>query len=458
MLRRIVLCAAAIVAAACQRPAATTEVPDASRAVDAKALPASFDYGLEDTDSAEPERFYVEVGDAPTQGPEHAAITIVMFSDFECPFCIQGLQTVQTLFERYPGKIRFAYKAFPLDMHPNALLAAMAARTAQAQGKFWPFHNLLFSQRGIDPQRVFAYAEQAGLDVPSLIKDLDALEFGPEVSRDMRQARRLGVRSTPTFFINGREISGAKPIAEFEGLIDEELELVESWLQAGTPLKDVYAKAIEDGYRKVEFTRRRGLDPDKVFVVPIADSPRRGPDTAPVTIVAFGDFECPFCVKGHETLKSLEKAYGEKLRFVYKHNPLPFHSHAYVAARAAVAAQGQGKFWAFHDALYDEQADFEAEDLSRIAKRVGLDSRRFRKAMNSTKLDAPIQADLALAAALGVTGTPAFFINGRPIEGAVPELQFRLLIEEELDRAAKAREAGVSPEKLYDTLTHQALD
>jgi protein-disulfide isomerase len=129
-----------------------------------------------------------------------------------------------------------------------------------------------------------------------------------------------------------------------------------------------------------------------------------------------------------------------------------------VAARAAVAAQAQGKFWAFHDALYEEQADFEGDDLSRIAKRIGLDPRKFRKAMNGTGLDEPIEADLALAAALGVTGTPAFFINGRPVEGAVPELQFRLLIEEELDRAAKAREAGVSPEKLYDTLTHQPLD
>jgi predicted DsbA family dithiol-disulfide isomerase len=84
--------------------------------------------------------------------------------------------------------------------------------------------------------------------------------------------------------------------------------------------------------------------------------------------------------------------------------------------------------------------------------------KKFRKAMNRTELDAAIEADLALGASLGVNGTPAFFINGRPIEGAGPELQFRLLIEEELDRAAAARERGVSPEQLYDALTHQPLE
>ena len=96
---------------------------------------------------------------------------------------------------------------------------------ANAQGKFWELHDLLFSRRGIEPEQVFAYAEEAGVDVDALARDLDKLEYGPEVRRDMRQARRLGVRSTPTFFINGREISGAKPVEEFEAVVDEELEL-----------------------------------------------------------------------------------------------------------------------------------------------------------------------------------------------------------------------------------------
>ncbi len=454
MLRPIVLTVVAALAG-CQPPARGSEAPDGSRAEDARRLPAFEGHG-EDGDG-ELERFYVEIGDAPTRGPSDAAITIVMFSDFECPYCLQGHRTVEALMERYPGKIRFAYKAFPLDMHANALLAAMAARTAQAHGKFWEFHDLLFSQRGIDPPQVFAYAEQVGLDLQTLIKDLDSLEYGPEVGRDMRQARRLGVRSTPTFFINGRQISGARPLHEFEAVVDEELALVEQWLAAGTAPEAIYAKAIETGYRRVAYTERgRELDPDGVFVVPIGDSPRRGPDTAPVTIVVFADFECPFCARGNDILAALRRDYGDKLRIVHKHHPLPMHSHAWVAARATSAAKAQGKFWAFHDALYEERAHFDVEDLHRIAKDIGLDMKKFRRAMERTDLDAGIEADLSLASAIGVNSTPTFFVNGRPISGA-QELPLRLLVEEELERAAAARARGVSPEQLYDVLTHEPL-
>ena len=181
------------------------------------------------------------------------------------------------------------------------------------------------------------------------------------------------------------------------------------------------------------------------------------PDDAPVTIVEFGDFECPFCVKGNRIVQAMRERYGEDIRVVYKHNPLSFHSRAYVAARASMAAHQQGKFWAFHDALYEEEAKIEKGTLDAVAKRAGLDMKKYRRAMNDPSLDAQIQADLELGGQLGVTGTPAFFVNGRPIEGALPELQFRLLIEEELDRAREAVASGIAPADVYETLSHQPL-
>ena len=131
---------------------------------------------------------------------------------------------------RYPGAVRVAYKAFPLDMHPHALLAAMAARSAQTQGKFWSFHDRLFSQEGLDFDTLLRHAESAGLELPALRRDLESLAYGPEVSRDLRLGRRLGVSSTPTFFINGRMLTGAQPLDEFEALVEEELVLAERWL------------------------------------------------------------------------------------------------------------------------------------------------------------------------------------------------------------------------------------
>ncbi len=445
------------VLAACNRPAVAPTASAEPRAVGAESAPYSQDAAaVRARDNAE--RFVVTLGDAPTLGPATAPVTVVMFSDFECPYCAQGLETLMRLRELYPDDVRIAYKAYPLDNHSNALLAAMAARSAQSQGKFWEFHDLLFSGRRLEPGVILGMAQQADLDVDALIRDLDALEYGPEVRRDARQGRRLGVTSTPTFFVNGRVVSGAKPLAQFDAMIGEELRRADELRAAGVPADKLYEEATRDGYEGVEFRGgRRGLDPDAVFAVPLGDSPRKGPQTAPVTIVTFSDFECPFCARGDEILSRVEEAYGDKLRIVHKNNPLPFHSHAFLAARASLAAHAQDKFWAFHDALYARKAKFDSDALTQVAREVGLDMAAFEAAMNSKELDSAIETDLSLAMAVGVTGTPAYFINGRPIEGAVPEIHFRLLIEEELERAAAAVAAGVGPEDLYDHLTHTPL-
>jgi protein-disulfide isomerase len=430
-----------------------------SRVEDAHALP-SFGPGEGEANRAGPveiERFYVPVLDSPARGPADAAVTVVMFSDFECPYCQQGHELLEELRVRYPGAVRVVYKAFPLDMHPNALTAALLARSAQSQDKFWAFHDRLFSERSLEPDTMWRYAIQSGLDREALRRDLDALAHGPEVVRDLRLGRRLGVSSTPTFFVNGRMLTGARPLEEFEALVEEELLLAEQWRKQGVPPEQLYEHAIRDGYRKVVYTDGNRLDLDAVVPVPLGGSPRLGPDDAPVTIVTFGDFECPYCVRGNATLTSLRERYGDRLRLVYKHSPLAFHSHAFVAARATVAAHAQGKFWAFHDALYARRAELDEDDINAIAKEVGLDMKKFRKAMTSLELDRAIEQDLSLAMSLGVSGTPAFFVNGRAVHGAQPELVFRLMIEEELDRAAAATARGVAGTELYETLTHTPL-
>jgi protein-disulfide isomerase len=447
---------AALAVAACRPQGPVAPAPSADRSDDAAKLPG-FDTE-DDADKPGSERFRLELGDAPTRGRADAPVTVVMLSDFECPFCQRGWETLLELETRYRGSIRIAYKAFPLDNHSGALVAALFARSAQAQGKFWEFHDRLFSQQGLDPERLMRYAVEAGLDKQSLLSDLETLTHAPEVARDIRQARRLGVHSTPTFFVNGRFISGAQPIEVFEEIVDEELAQAEKWISEGVPASGIYDKAIADGYREVVYTRRRGLDPDGVFVVPVGDSPTLGPATAPVTIVAFGDFECPFCATGFVTLERLRARYGDDVRMVAKHHPLPFHSHAFLAARASLAAHEQGKFWQFHDALYRTEAKFDADTLRAIARRIGLDMKKFEARVKGSQLDGRIEADQSLAAALGVTGTPAYFVNGRPIEGALPELNFRIVVEEELERAAKARKAGVPAAELYDHLVRQPIE
>lgn len=169
--------------------------------------------------------------------------------------------------------------------------------------------------------------------------------------------------------------------------------------------------------------------------VRVGSSPSRGPAAAPITIVLFADFECPFCKVSESRLAELEQSYPGKLRVVFKNSPLPIHKSAKVAAKAALAAGEQGKFWEYHEALFEHQGALDRASLDRYASDLGLDMDRFGQAMSSPALDAAIEADIAEAKRLDVRGTPTFFINGRRVRGARPTEVFRPVI----DRALASR-------------------
>jgi protein-disulfide isomerase len=173
-------------------------------------------------------RVEVSVEGAPMRGTPNAPVTVVEFSDFECPFCKQAHPTLKQLLERYPGKVRLAYRDFPLDsIHPQARRAAEAARCAHDQGKFWEYHDVLFTQSprlGTDDLR--RYAEQVGLDVTKFDGCVAAGVHKAGVQRDLDEGNRLGITGTPAFFINGRPLTGTQPIEAFTRLIEQELARV----------------------------------------------------------------------------------------------------------------------------------------------------------------------------------------------------------------------------------------
>lgn len=178
-----------------------------------------------------------------------------------------------------------------------------------------------------------------------------------------------------------------------------------------------------------------GLQAPPVFRVTLnlAGAPVKGASTAPVTLVKFEDFHCPFCKEAQRTLAELLTRYGDRLRIVHKDYPIdslhPLARRGHVAARCA---HEQGKFWAYHDALYEGMPKAAPEDLTTFAKRSGLDLRRFDDCLASGKYAAAVDQDIDEGTVAGVSGTPAFFINGRFLSGAQPLEIFVRLIEEEL--------------------------
>ncbi len=170
------------------------------------------------------------------------------------------------------------------------------------------------------------------------------------------------------------------------------------------------------------------------FDVAIADGDhgKGGGKDAPIQIVEFSDFQCGFCNKVLSSLKEVEAAYGDKVNVTFKHFPLGFHKDAPKASEASLCAGDQGKFWEMHDALFENQKALGIDKLPGYAEGIGLDMAKFQSCLDGGTYTEQVAADMAAGSAAGVSGTPAFFINGRFVNGALPFEAFKEVIDEEL--------------------------
>jgi protein-disulfide isomerase len=184
---------------------------------------------------------------------------------------------------------------------------------------------------------------------------------------------------------------------------------------------------------KLKTPVRISLEPPRQKIA-TADSPALGSSSAPIELVEFSDFQCPFCYRAHPTVKQVLSTYGSKIRFVYRNYPLPNHPNARPAAEAAQCANEQGQFWPYHDRLFADQTKLGDDDLKASAAALGLDAGKFNACFDSHKYKARVDADMQAGNEAGVNGTPAFFINGRMLSGAQPYDEFKKIIDEELAR------------------------
>ena len=207
-------------------------------------------------------------------------------------------------------------------------------------------------------------------------------------------------------------------------------EFVEAIQKAAKNAQEVLAKRRqEDEKKKLEETFEKPLVP-KVR----ADEAIRGPKDAPLTLVEYSDFECPFCKRGFDTVQALRAKYGDKIRFIYKHLPLSFHKQARISAQyfEAIRLQSAEKAFEFHDAIFDDQKSLRNGEpyLKAKAKKVGANMKKLAKDLNSKVVNDRIDEDLKEAAGFGMQGTPGFLINGVPVKGAYPPAHFVSIVEE----------------------------
>ncbi len=367
------------------------------------------------------------------RGAKATKVTIVEFSDFQCPFCKRAEPTVKGLLDKYGKDVALVWMNQPLPFHDHAMDAATAFQAAarQSPDKAWALHDKMYENNtALARADIEKYAAGVGLNLARFKKDWDDPKIKAEVEEDSKTGTALGANGTPTFFINGNQIVGAQEASAFEAVIDAQIKKADELIKKGTPLRDVYDKLMADNVANAPAAAAPA--PDVKQDVKVGDAPVMGPASAKVTVVAFSDFQCPFCSRAVPTLHQIENDYKGKIRVAFKNMPLPFHDKAHLAAEAALAANEQGKFWEMHDKLFANQQALDRPNLEKYAEDLGLNMAKFKAALDSGKFKDRVDREAKEGNGYGATGTPTFFINGKKLVGAQPVDAFKTAIDAEL--------------------------
>ncbi|XXT19657.1 thioredoxin domain-containing protein [Sorangium sp. So ce429] len=393
----------------------------------------------EDDEEAEASKVVhlVPVGDSPVRGKDTALVTMVLFSDYQCPFCRRVTPTVDKLAAQYGDKLRVVWKDHPLPFHPRAEPAAELAREARAQkgeAAFWQANGrLLAGEAALDDAALEAVAADLQLNVAAAKRAIASRKHAAKIEADVELADDLGAAGTPHFFINGRMLVGAQPIEKFQAIIEEEIAKAEAMVVAGTPRAGVYEAIQKQAVPPAP--------PPRVSVPPPSkEHPGKGAAAGKVVIQMFSDFQCPYCARGAATMDEVLKAFPGKVRVVFRHLPLPFHPDAQLAAEAAMEAmaqQGPAGFWKMHDRLFKDHStsNLDRAALEQHAAGIGLNAARFARALDERTHRAAVEADMQIARSAGITGTPGFVINGYLISGAQPLAKFKKVVRRALGEA-----------------------
>jgi protein-disulfide isomerase len=390
----------------------------------------------------------IPVGTSPVLGPNDALVTVVEFSDYQCPYCKRVEPTLEALRARYGNDLRIAFKHNPLPFHNRARPAAELALEAYRQKGnpgFWAVSKALFDApaEGMADDDLLRIGATVGLDARKAKAAIQKAAPSPEIEADTELALDFNARGTPHFFINGRRIAGAQPLERFAALVDEQLAVARLLVEKGVPRSKVYDLILDHGEAPPPPTT---VD---LGVVP-KDRAFRGPANAAVVVHEFSDFQCPFCNGVLPTLEELRKEFPRDVKIVWHNLPLPSHSHARAAANAALEARARGgdaAFWKMHDLLFQNQKDLSDEKLAEIGKAAGVGRDAILAAIHDGRYDAVIGEDEALAERAGVHGTPGFVINGYVVSGAQPLTEFRRTVRRALsDRGHAALPKPNAPE------------
>ena len=353
-------------------------------------------------------------------------VLIEEYGDFECPFCGKAYPIIKKLQNEFGNKIKFEFNHFPLSFHKNAQSSAEASECARDQGKFTQFHDILFeNQREFSRSMYLKWADDLNLDIDEFEDCIDDRDYKDDVEDDFKDGQKRGISGTPSFFINGQKLVGAQPYESF---------------------KTAILRAMDGEEIIIPKPEEKPLPPEPTEVlIGIDDDNVKGDYNAPITIIEFGDYQCPFCKRFFDdTLPQLMDEYIDEgiVRYVFRDYALAFHPQAKLSAIASECAGKQDEFWNYHYTLFENQHDLNEENYLEWADDLNLDLNDFEECLNDDDMEDEVDEDMEDGTNAGNRGTPGFFIglseSGNKMEamqlkGAQPYAAFEEVIEELLD-------------------------
>lgn len=377
-------------------------------------------------------------------GDPNAPVQIVEYTDYQCPFCqYHAVNTLPQILANMidNGRVHYVIKDLPLDqIHPNARIAAKAARCAGEQDAYLAMHDALFTQQEVwqnqddsNIRQTFAQlASDLMLNTYTFNTCLNDTTHDVAIQANLTEAFGYSINSTPTFFVNGYMLRGAQEFEVFDQVVgwaeNGELEAqIEANIKAA-----VAAQQAQQGQQQPQGpTERVDIPTDNAYSV--------GDPDAPITIIEYTDFQCPFCARHfQQTYPQLKEQYIDTgiVRYVFKDFPLSsLHPQAQISAEAARCAGAQGDYVGMHDALFAYQGEWSGQPnvndfFVQYATDLGLDGNAFRTCLDGRTYQTAVTADFNEARQLGLMGTPSFFINGYFFSGTLPLDTFSQVIEQ----------------------------
>jgi protein-disulfide isomerase len=398
------------------------------------------------------------------RGSSKAQVTIVAFSDFQCPFCSRVLPTMDKLIKDYPDKVRVFFKHNPLPFHSDAPLAAQAAVAAEAQGKFWEMHDKLFAnQQNIKRPDLEKYARSSARYGEVQEADIDSPATKKRVDDDLELGKKLGVQGTPNFFINGRPIRGAVPYEQFKSAVDDELARGKKLIAKGTSSGKVFA-ALMKGEGKGLGTPTPPAAPPRIPIgaevykvepgTPrrwVARSPRSRSSSSRTSSARTARAPRARWTSCRSSTRTTCRSPSGTTRCPSTTTPCPPPSPPW--PRPSRASSGRCT-----TSCSPTSRRWPPADLEKYASEIGLDMAKFKAAIDNPKTKAVVEADMKVATNFGVGGTPSFFINGHSFSGAYPLESFKTAIDEEIKKVDAKIAAGTPRAGLYAALIKEGLD